>query len=44
MKDLAERIVKMAMAAYRMHPHDFDLEVVVRNAEAMLAESLKRRE
>jgi hypothetical protein len=30
MKDLAERIVKLAILAYRMHPHDFDSQIVVR--------------
>ena len=30
MKELAERIVKMAIWAYRMHPHDFDSQIVVR--------------
>jgi hypothetical protein len=37
-KEVAEQIVRMAVTAYRMHPHDFDLQIVARNAEAMLAE------
>jgi hypothetical protein len=41
MKNPAEQIVKTAIWAYRMHPHDFDLEVVVRNAEANSLRALK---